>query len=373
MLTMSRKISNERARNILSGGAEPRYDPATTAEDLDLVFEKSLYWYRQNYKLPTAKVWVRDYLEESGRSEDAALVSRAGKEHFRFVAPYCRMAILGFPFGDKQQELIQKHLTELLQSARANAPVVERPSVADRVAAKADATLCLLEPVLDDAMAAVRGGKRKDTSILDWIKSSDLNRPLALAVRDRLDCVLQEFCLAHSGKDPDLKEGYSHFSPKALKYMIEILQAAIQNLDDRIGVLRASRKPRKTKPKSAEKQIKGLKFLSRSEAFGVDSAKPQAIIGSQGLIVFNTKNNKATVFIAVEPKSGLSVKGSTLVGFDSAKSFEKTVRKPDEFLKNTDGCRKTFTAAVRYLNGVKTKQGEPTGRINKHCLLLQVN
>jgi hypothetical protein len=89
--------------------------------------------------------------------------------------------------------------------------------------------------------------------------------------------------------------------------------------------------------------------------------------------VFNTKNNKATVFIAVEPKSGLAVKGSTLVGFDSAKSFEKTVRKPDEFLKNTDGCRKTFTAAVRYLNGVKTKQGEPTGRINKHCLLLQVN
>jgi len=373
MLTMSRKISNERARNILSGGAEPQYDPNTKADDLELVIEKSLYWYRQNYKLPVAKVWVREYLEQNGRDEDAALVSRAGKEHFRFLAPYCRMAVRGFPFGAKPQELIVKHLAELLDSARANAPVAERPSVADRVAAKADAVLCLLEPVLDDAMAAVRGGKRKDTSILDWIKSSDLNRPLALAVRDRLDTVLQEFLLASSGKDPDLKEGYSHFTPKALKYMIEILQTAIQNLDDRLGVLRASRKPRKTKPKSAEKQIKGLKFLIRSEDLGVDSAKPEAIIGAQGLIVFNTKNNKATVFIAVEPKSGLSVKGSTLLGFDSAKSFEKTVRKPDEFVKNTDGCRKTFTAAVRYLNGVKTKPSEPTGRINKHCLLLQVN
>ena len=65
--------------------------------------------------------------------------------------------------------------------------------------------------------------------------------------------------------------------------------------------------------------------------------------------------------------------GSTLTGFDPAKSFEKTVRKPDEFLKNADGCRKTFASAVRYLSGVKTKNSEPTGRINKHCLLLQVN
>lgn len=370
---MSRKISNERARNILSGGAEPHYDPTTKAEDLDLAIEKSLYWYRQNYKLAAAKSWVREYLEQNGRAEDAAIVSRAGKEHFRFVAPYCRMAVRGFPFGEKQQGLIQKHLTELLDSARSHAPAAERPSVADRVAAKADATLCLLEPVIDSAMTAVLGGKRKDTSLLDWIKTSDLNRPLALAVRERLDAVLQEFVGASSGKDPDLKEGYSHFTPKGLKYMIEILQSAIQNLDDRLGVLRASRKPRKRKPKSAEKQIKGLKFLTRSEGFGVDSVKPESIIGAQGFIVFNTKNNKATVFMAVEPKSGLGVKGSTIVGYDSAKSFEKTVRKPDEFLKNTDGCRKTFTAAVRYLNSVKTKSAEPTGRVNKHCLLLQVN
>lgn len=66
------------------------------------------------------------------------------------------------------------------------------------------------------------------------------------------------------------------------------------------------------------------------------------------------------------------MKGSTVLGFDSSKSFEKTVRKPEEFVKNSGGCRKTFTAAVRYLNGVKTKAGTPTGRVNKHCLILQV-
>jgi hypothetical protein len=373
MLTMSRKISKERARTILSGGAEPHYDPATTAEELDLVIEKSLYWYRQNYKLSVAKGWVREYLESLNRTEDAELVSRAGKDQFRFVSPYCRMVVRGFPVSAKQQELMAKHLTDLLDSARSNSVSSDRPNVADRVAAKGDATLCLLEPVIDSAITAVLDGKRKDTTLLEWIKSSDLNRPLAIIVRERLNTVLEEFSAASSGTDPDLKEGYSHFTAKGLKYMIEILGGAIQNLDDRLGVLRASRKPRKRKAQSAEKQIKGLKFLARSEPFGVDSVKPQAIIGAQGLIVFNTKNSKATVFTAVEPKSGLAVKGSTVVGFDSTKSFEKTVRKPDEFVKNADGCRKTYTAAVRYLNGVKTKPSEPTGRINKHCIILQVN
>ena len=356
----------------MSGGAEPQYDPNTKAEDLDLAIEKALYWYRQNYRLPVGKGWVREYLLSVGRTEDAEVCSRADKTHFRFVSPYCRMAVRGFPLGDKFKSLIDKHLTELLTSANSNTPTESRPSVQDRIAAKADAVLCDLEPVIDRVVAAVRSGKRKDASLTDWIEKSDLNRPLIAVIRERLQGLLDEFSAAHSGSDPDLREGYSHFKKTSLKHMIEVLETAISNLDDRLGVLKASRKPRKRKPQTAEKQVKGLKYLGRNDQFGVDSIAPQAIIGAQGLIVFNIKNNKATVFVAAEPKAGLSVKGSTVVGFDENKSCEKTVRKPDEFLKNKDGCRKTFASAVRYLTGVKTKCAVPTGRVNKHCLLLQV-
>ena len=369
---MSRKLSKERAKAILSGGTEPQYDPNTKAEDFDLAVEKALYWYRQNYRLPLAKEWVREYLVSVGRDTDAQLVSRADKSHFRFVSPYCRMVTRGFPLGDKFKTLIEKHLTELIKNASANTPTEAKPSVQDRIAAKADSVLCDLEPVIDRVVAAVQGGKRKDSSLSDWLGKSELNRPLVLIVRERLQGLLDEFSAAHSGSDPDLREGYSHFKKISLKHMIEILKSAISNLDDRLGVLKASRKPRKRKPQTAEKQVKALKYLQRNEQFGVDSITPQAIIGSQGLIVFNIKNNKATVFVAAEPKAGLSVKGSTVVGFDESKSCEKTVRKPDEFLKNKDGCRKTFASAVRYLTGVKTKCAVPTGRVNKHCLLLQV-
>jgi hypothetical protein len=370
---MSRKLSKERAQRILAGGAEPQYDPQTKADELDLAIEKALYWYRQNYRLPTAKSWVREYLQSAGRTDDAEICGRADKSHFRFVAPYCRMAVRGFPLGEKFQSLISKHLEELLKNARSNTPTETRPTVQDRIAAKADAVLCDLEPVIDRVVASVQGGKKVDNSLKEWIDRSDLNRPLALIVRDRIQALLDEVAAARDGTDPDLREGYSHFKKTSLKHMVDNLNSAVSVLNDRLGVLKASRKPRKRKAKSAESQIKKLNYCPRNEQFGVDSAKPEAIIGAQGLIVFNTNTNKATVFVASEAKSGLGVKGSTLTGFDPAKSFEKTVRKPDEFLKNADGCRKTFASAVRYLSGVKTKNSEPTGRINKHCLLLQVN
>jgi hypothetical protein len=195
---------------------------------------------------------------------------------------------------------------------------------------------------------------------------------MATVALHRLEKTYTDLKAAHDKSDPDLVEGYSYLKPKSLKCLVEYFEEAMQNLNDRIGVLQASRKPRKRKAKSAQVQVKGLKFLARSDDFGVDSAKASDIIGAQGFIMFNTKNNKATVFVAAEPKIGLAIKGSTVVGFDSAKSFEKGVRKPEEFVKNADGCRKSFTSAVRYLNGVKTKARIPTGRVNKHCLILQV-
>jgi hypothetical protein len=374
MLTMTRKLSNERARNILSGGEEPDFSSIPVDADTDLLLEKAIHWYRQNFNQSEAKRWVVEWLEAQGREDDAKAVSRASKNHLKLISPYCRCVTRGFPVNEQQSEFVRKNVDELLDYARKRVPAdaVVRVSVQDRIEAKANEMLTALEPVLDLATESVVCSRKKPNPLMDWIKSADLNKPMATVALNRLQSNYADLKAAHDKTDPDLVEGYSYLKPKSLKYLVGYYEEAIQNLNDRIGVLRASRKPRKRKPKSAQAQIKGLKFLSRCETFGVDSAKASDIIGSQGFIMFNTKNNKATVFVAVEPKSGLSVKGSTVVGFDSAKSFEKTVRKPEDFVKNADGCRKSFTAAVRYLNGVKTKAGVPTGRVNKHCLILQV-
>lgn len=371
---MSRKLSNDRARSILSGGDEPAFDAIPQDTDMDLLLEKSIHWYRQNFNASAAKKWISEWLIGEDREEDAKLVSRASKNSLKMISPYCRCDSRGFPMSEKQKEFIRKNLVELLDDARRRVPTetTERVTVQDRIEAKANEMLTTLEPVLDTAIESVMATKKKPNPLMDWIKGADLNKPMATVALHRLEQSYADLKAAHDKTDADLVEGYSYLKPKSLKSLVEYFEEAIRNLNDRLGVLKASRKPRKRKPKSAQAQVKGFKFMARSDAFGVDSVKPSDIIGAQGFVMFNTKNNKATVFVAVEPKTGLSVKGSTVLGFDSSKSFEKTVRKPEEFVKNSGGCRKTFTAAVRYLNGVKTKAGTPTGRVNKHCLILQV-
>lgn len=374
MLTMNRKLSTERARKILYGGDEPDFSSVSSDADMDLVLEKAIYWYRQNFKQSDAKKWVSVWLKSMGRDEDSNLVSRFTKSDLKMMAPYCRCLSRGFPATEQQRLFVRKNVNELLDRARKRVPteMVERVSVRDRIEAKANELLCSLEPVIDTTIDDAASSRKKPNALLGWISSAELNKPMAVVVQDRLQATYRDLKAAHDGSDPDLVEGYSYMKPRSLKNLVEYFEEAIQNINDRLGVLRASRKPRKRKPKSVQAQIRGLRFLPRCETFGVDSVKVSDIIGSQGFVMFNTKNNKATVFVAMEPKSGLSVKGSTITGFDSAKSYEKTVRKPEDFVKNADGCRKNFTAAVRYLNGVKTKAAVPTGRVNKHCLVLQV-
>jgi hypothetical protein len=373
-LTMNRKLSNDRARSILSGGNEPEFTAIPQNADMDILLEKAVYWYRQNFTSSAAKKWIAEWLTDEGREEDAKAVSYASKNSLKMISAYCRCASRGFPMTEKQKEFICKNVNELLNEARRRVPTEpkERITVQDRIEAKANEMLTTLEPVLDFASESVVGTKKKPNPIMDWIRGADLNKPMATMAIHRLQKSYSDLKAAHDKTDKDLVEGYSYLKPKSMKCLIEYFDEAICNLNDRLGVLNASRKPRKCKPKSVQTQIKNLKFMEKSNVFGVDSVKPSDILGTQGFLMFNTKNNKATVFVAAEPKTGLLVKGSTVIGFDSSKSFEKTVRKSEEFVKNTNDCRKTFAVAVRYLNNIKTKSVIPTGRVNKHCLLLQV-
>ena len=85
---MSRKLSNDRARRILSGGDEPAFDVIPQDADTDLLLEKSIHWYRQNFSASSAKKWIAEWLIGEDREEDAKLVSRASKNSLKMISPY---------------------------------------------------------------------------------------------------------------------------------------------------------------------------------------------------------------------------------------------------------------------------------------------
>jgi len=368
---MSKKLSKERVQRILNGGSEPVFsaEDMATDESRDRAMNRAMYWYRESFSVSRAKEWIADWLQSRQRDEDAKLVSRASKSSLRLVSPYCRMDSRGFAFTDEQRATIEKYMGEMLKEARIHAPAEEDvPNIQERVRAKANETLEELEPLFDDTFMGV-SEKRYKPVIASWVASKQMTRPTATIVRERLESVLAEVKAAYSNADPDLAEGYSYLKKPSLKRVIDIFESAITELNSKISGMKTTRKPRKPRPINSEKVVKRLKYLVKDATFGFTSADPRGIVGAQGLIVFNTKTNKATVFLAAEPKTGLSVKGSTVVGWDESKSYEKTVRKPDQWLKISGG----LAAMCKALEAVKTKSVTPTGRINKHCLLVRVS
>jgi predicted metal-dependent hydrolase len=365
MHTMSKKLSKERVQRILNGGDEPLFTPEDFASDeaRAKALDRGMYFYRQSFSPSDAREWISEWFAVKGRRDDAKLVSRVSKGTLRLVCPYCRMETRGFQWTPEQADTIQKYIADLLTEARAAAPAdTDAPNIQERLRAKADDTLSELEPLIDQAFTEA-SSKRYKPVIAPWIASKTMTRPTALIVKERLQTVVQEMQAAYSKTDPDLCEGYSYLKRPVQKRLIEIFQEAVGAVDSKIGGMSTTRKPRKPRKANPEKLVKRLKYCQKAD-IGLQSVDPRGIIGAQGLLVFNTKNHKATVFVAAEPKAGLSVKGSTITGWDASKSYEKTVRKWEEWLKKTAGLLKA-------LEDAKTKTAVPTGRINKHCLLLK--
>lgn len=176
-----------------------------------------------------------------------------------------------------------------------------------------------------------------------------------------------------------LKEGYAHIKKADIKAYRTAIENLRQALDFLIATAKVTRKPRKSKPKSATKLVEKLKYLKVDDKFKLTSIAPEEIIGASELWVFNIKTRKIGKYIAsnIDPTgqkregSGLSVKGTTILGFDEKLSIQKTIRKPEEKLKEFKDAGKVKLRS--YLDNINAVEIKLNGRINPDTVLLKVN
>ena len=75
--------------------------------------------------------------------------------------------------------------------------------------------------------------------------------------------------------------------------------------------------------------------------------------------------------VADQHAQTMTVKGTTIVGFDNVQSGTKTLRKPAEQLKELLGGGKP--AARKFFKDIKTLQTIPSGRVSETVIILKVN
>lgn len=176
-----------------------------------------------------------------------------------------------------------------------------------------------------------------------------------------------------------LKEGYAHIKKADIKKLRVAIEELMSALDFVIDSAKATRKPRKAKPKSATKLVEKLKYLKTDEKFKLASVSPDQIIGASELWVFNVKTRKLGRYVAanIDPTgtgragSGLQVKGTSIIGFNEAESIQKTLRKPEEQLKEFKDAGKVKLR--KFLDEIKTTDTKLNGRCNPDTVLLKIN
>jgi len=176
-----------------------------------------------------------------------------------------------------------------------------------------------------------------------------------------------------------LKEGYAHLKKSDIKKFRTAIEELLSALDFIIDQAKATRKPRKAKPKSADKLVEKLKYLKADPKYNLASVNPTDVVGASELWVFNIKTRKLGKYVAsnIDPKgmgragSGLQVKGTTITGFDESLSIQKTLRKPEEQLKEFKAAGKV--ALRKFLDDIKTTDTKLNGRCNTDTVLLKIN
>ena len=218
----------------------------------------------------------------------------------------------------------------------------------------------------------------KAIKVLNLLKGKDAKAAHARVIKDMYAPALAELEELAAGKPENeelhdayeqLQEAYSHRSKKQIRSLIsfykEVESACVMLAEE----AKINKKPRTVKAVPKDKLVLKLKFLKIFEPLKLVSINPTEIISAKELWVYNTKNRKLGKYVADEMTGPLTVKGSSIVGFDEHKSIQKTIRKPEEKLKEFKSASKI--ALRKFLDDINSTDTKLNGRLNEETVLLK--
>jgi hypothetical protein len=249
-------------------------------------------------------------------------------------------------------------------------PAVYAPSIQDRVREAAYRMTEEIEEAIDGFQTDPENFDPKAFKMLNLLKGKEVKAAHARIIKGFYERDLAELEeLASGNADEQLREGYSHRTKKQVKNLIAFYQEIMSACDMLAQEAKVNRKPRKTKVVSKDKIVAKLKFLKTNEPLKLVSINPTDIIGAGELWIFNTKTRKLGKYVANEFNT-LNVKGTTITNFNEFTSIQKTIRKPEEKLKEFRAAGKVQLR--KFLDDINATDTKLNGRINEETILLRV-
>lgn len=353
--------SNQTIEQIHIGSEPVIIDTITNPADSRLVH--ALNWYNYMYTIEKGKGWLLTCLKRTHSQEVIEAVRSA--PNWRTPTTICWMAKMmlnGTKFEGQLLDYFNRKVEENVAAARPSVVKSDKPKVVvdiqARVRENADKRIGEIDSEIDIVM---KGGK---TDIFAYLSRNELSPQIVTMIKAHFSKHL-EFL---KSDDPQIEEAYG----KKLKMWVDFYTQLVYDCERYINNKKGAkvRKPRAKKEKMAVDVVKNLKYQKNFTELKLESVNPVDIVGCESLWVYNTKYKQLTVYYS-SSRSGLSVKGTTVTGFDTERSETKTLRKPEETLKSLLSGGKLVQKKL--MSTLTTKKSVPNGRINDQTVLVKVS
>jgi hypothetical protein len=363
-------------------GEEPVWDTerarTMSFEEFDHFMRKSLNYYNYFYTQKDLKKHVVAWMKEvkDFTADEIRAFERAGDRTVSMTTCGLIMAHRqGMPLQERHIEFIDANILESINSKSAEEvvevvieekPQAYVPTIQDRLNEKTAETIGELEGHYDEFIKNRNYNfKPYDYLVANNVPQSQLSKYEAV-----YQARFNELRQAYEKEEEQIAEGYSHYKTADFKRIFAFIDQILNDIIQYRGLKKATKKIRAPKSVSKEKVVSKLKYAREDKVLRLISISPADIIGAQELWVYNTKTRKLGKYVADGLKGPLNVKGTTIIGYDEHRSTSKTLRKPDEKLK--EFARATKIQLRKFLEDIKATETKLNGRINAETILLRV-
>jgi hypothetical protein len=367
MIPMATAKKRAKAHALMNRVAD---EPMIDQDNYNVSITTAMVWYRDNVDDKKRRKFALEYFAKLGKKKEVLAINKADDYEIRQLGSLCRLVANGNTLSEDHMKAIDNMVNNIVakealpkkikEDKTVIVPVVAAPSIQDRMDEKAHDLAGEIEGAIDEFVT----NKSTSFSTKNYLLANEVSAPIAKRIGDFYVGRVKELREAIAGDDDQLVEGYSNFTKRELKKFADFMESIVSDCNQQVQTAKASRAPRKRKAASPTKVVSKLKYMREFAELKLKSCKPEDIIGASELWVYNTKYRKVQVYRAESP---LSVKGTTILGFDVKNSQSMTLRKPEEFFKGLSMGKRALNGAIKKLT---TKPTTPNGRVNEECVLL---
>jgi hypothetical protein len=362
---------------LIKKDIKPFRNPNGVMMDYPRLFQSAMYYV--HYEVPT-KTLCASFIKYCERfdKKKTALLKLLPEYEFMSAGKYAFMSLKGAELEENTIAYLEKKYKELLVKAeeinkvktveakqKVTGPVI---SIQTRMREQVSDLCGQWDEYVDQlCFGKFELSKFDPHAQMQVYNGGVIKAAHAKIIKDMYEGLYAEAKEVVEWKDEQIKEGYSYMSAKMRKEFLAFYEKIMTACDTYINTGKAVRKTRVKKAPSKEKLIAKIKYKESEPSIGLASINPLSIIDSNVLWVYNTKNRKLGCYVADSMGQVLTVKGTSIVGFDPSKSVCKTVRKP-ELLKGAGKLPRT--KIQKQFDEIRATETSMNGRLNEHIILI---